>query len=93
MEPTELLLINQQLSSFKTNHFLHLFLTLFTVGFWSIIWVAVTATNCSKRNNILKAANMQTETNYAKILLTTCILFLAFIIFIGWIAGVSVGYG
>ena len=36
---------------FKTNHFLHFVLTLFT-GVWAIVWISMTFINSSKRNKI-----------------------------------------
>lgn len=56
-------------SEHKTNHILHLILTLITAGAWSFIWLIVASGTITKRNKIKKKYGLPTETNTPKILL------------------------
>ena len=47
----EILELELKKREFKTNHFLHFVLTLFT-GVWAIVWIGMTFINSSKRNKI-----------------------------------------
>ena len=38
-----------ELSEYKTNHILHLILTILTAGLWLIVWVIVASSNSTKR--------------------------------------------
>ena len=58
----------------KTNHILHLILSVVTLGFWLWGWCAVSADNCIKRNRILKEHKKPLETN------TGLILFVVFLV-------------
>lgn len=44
--------LERELSETKTNHILHLILTLITGGFWGIVWLIVAISNNSQRNNL-----------------------------------------
>ena len=46
--------IERQYSKSKTNHILHLLLSLLTMGLWSIIWVFVAIGNNSRRSKMGK---------------------------------------
>ena len=53
-----------EILSKKTNHVLHLLLSLITAGFWVPVWIMVACANCSGRNDIRKTAGLKEETNY-----------------------------
>jgi len=55
----------------KTNHILHLLLSIFTGGFWIPIWVLVACANCSGRNEIRRTAGLKEEPNYGAVMLVT----------------------
>jgi hypothetical protein len=52
-----LLLIEMQKAKFKTNHILHLLLTLVTCGLWGIVWMIVAASNATERSKLKRAEN------------------------------------
>lgn len=62
-EPTdnEKMLAYQELSTHKTSHILHFFLTLITAGFWLIAWLIISANNTGQRNAIRKKYNLPIE--------------------------------
>jgi hypothetical protein len=48
----ELVKLQGRLSDYKTNHVLHLLLTLLMFGFWIIPWILISRSNSSKRAQI-----------------------------------------
>ena len=58
----------------KTNHILHVIISVVTLGFWVWVWCAVSADNCIKRNRILKEHKKPLETN------TGLVLFVVFLV-------------
>ncbi len=47
----------------KTNHILHVILSIFTLSFWMIVWAFVAASNVKERNIIRKNYGMESESN------------------------------
>lgn len=47
----------------KTNHTLHVILTVVTFGMWIFGWCIVASNNCDKRNVILKRYNKPLDSN------------------------------
>ena len=68
-------------SEFKTNHVLHLILTLITFGLWSTIWMLVASRNIDKRNKIKAKAGLPTQTNTPKILLWINVAWIVLLLF------------
>jgi CDP-diglyceride synthetase len=68
-------------SEHRTNHVLHLILTLVTAGVWSWVWLIVASSNISKRNKIKKKFGLPTESNIPKVLLWINAIFWIFIVF------------
>ena len=68
-------------SEHKTNHVLHLILTLLTAGVWSWIWLWIASKNITTRNKIKKKVGLPTETNIPKILLVINAIGWGFIFF------------
>ena len=64
----------------KTNHILHLLLSVLTAGFWIGIWAIVSCVNCSKRNDIRKTTGLKPETNYAGVVLVGVFLMFAWLL-------------
>jgi hypothetical protein len=60
---TERLLAYQELSTLKTNHILHLLLSVLTMGLWLIPWLIVTANYNGERNKIRKKYGLPTESD------------------------------
>lgn len=58
-----------EISQKKTNHILHLLLSVISGGFWIPIWVLVACANCSGRNDIRRTAGLREEPNYAAVML------------------------
>jgi hypothetical protein len=69
-------------SEFKTNHLLHLIITLVTVGLWSWVWLWISAGNIKKRNEIKKKVGLPTELNIPNIILWINTIFVLFVIFV-----------
>ena len=69
-----------EILSKKTNHVLHLLLSLITAGFWVPVWIMVACANCSGRNDIRKTAGLKSETNYGGAILV--VVFCHFIYFL-----------
>lgn len=65
------------LTQHKTNHVLHLLLSILMIGLWVIPWVITSASNCDERNAIHKKYNKPTETNYGS---TLIILFIVLVV-------------
>ncbi len=57
-----------KISDHKTNHTLHLLLSIVTAGFWIWAWCAVAGTNCNKRNKILAEYGQESESNIGSFL-------------------------
>jgi predicted nucleic acid-binding Zn-ribbon protein len=66
---TQRMLAYQELSTHKTNHILHLLLSLFTVGFWLIPWFIVSANNTGERNKIRKKYGLPIESDVAGLII------------------------
>lgn len=49
-------------SQYKTNHVLHLLLSLLTGGLWIFVWIVVANQNGSKRNCLLRQAEGKSKT-------------------------------
>ena len=65
----------------KTNHILHVIISVVTLGFWLWVWCAVAADNCIKRNRILKEHKKPLETNIGLILF---VVFLVINVIVFW---------
>ena len=52
MTTEEMLIAQNNLNQAKTNHILHLILSIITVGLWIPIWVIITLNNNSKKTII-----------------------------------------
>lgn len=50
----------------KTNHILHVILSVVTLGFWIWGWCIAASGNCDKRNEILKEYGKPLESNTGK---------------------------
>ena len=50
----------------KTNHILHVILSVVTLGFWVWGWCIAASGNCDKRNEILKEYGKPLESNTGK---------------------------
>jgi len=61
------LLVNSELNRHKTNHILHLLLSLFG-GIWTPVWVIVTMNDTNARNVIRKKQGMELEFNIAALI-------------------------
>lgn len=69
------LLINAELSEYKTNHLLHLLLSIITMGLWLIVWVIVSISNSSERRKIKKRLGMVADKNrYAAVFFTALLV-------------------
>ena len=55
----------------KTNHILHLLMSVITGGFWISMWIMVACANCSGRNDIRRTAGLKEEPNYGATILVT----------------------
>jgi hypothetical protein len=71
---TEKMLAYMEAAKYKTNHVLHLLLSLLTVGGWTIIWFIVAADNTDKRNRIYSKHGLNKEANIGPTLLGLFIL-------------------
>jgi hypothetical protein len=67
-----------ELSEYKTNHILHLLLSVFTLSAWTLIWLIVAASNCSARNSIRENYNKPKESNEAAGLLVCMAVIILF---------------
>ena len=67
-----------EISQKKTNHILHLLLSVITAGFWVPVWIMVACANCSGRNDIRKTAGLKSETNYGGAILV--VVFCLFVV-------------
>lgn len=64
----------------KTNHILHLLLSVLSIGFWLPIWLIISASNANERNKINIQSNLPIESNtagQALIILALIIVFIA----------------
>jgi len=59
----KLKMANMEMEQHKTNHILHLLLSVFTAGIWLIFWLIVTANNTNERNKIRDKYYIQREPN------------------------------
>lgn len=59
----EQILINSELAQYKTNHILHLILTIITAGFWSFFWILSAATTIQNQNKIRKQYDIDEKVN------------------------------
>jgi hypothetical protein len=67
-----------EILSKKTNHVLHLLLSLITAGFWVPVWIMVACANCSARNDIRRTAGLKQESNDAGVVIV--LLFCLFVV-------------
>lgn len=67
-----------ELAQHKTNHVLHLLLSLITLGWWVIVWLIAYASTTSDRNKIHRKYGFPTESNVLGIVLTVIVLFISF---------------
>jgi hypothetical protein len=58
-----------ELMHYKTNHVLHLLMTVFTAGLWVCVWIFVCASNTSKRNQVRTAYGFKKESNISKFII------------------------
>lgn len=65
----ELILMNSELSQHKTNHILHLILTILTAGLWSFFWIVSSASTVQEQNKIRRRHKVQQKTNIAGVAL------------------------
>ena len=61
----ELLLDVTECQRHKTNHILHFLISVISFGGWAIIWLLITASDTSSRNDIHKKYNIPQEPNNA----------------------------
>lgn len=73
----EQILINSELAEYKTNHILHLILTIITAGIWSIIWLLSAASGMTEQNKIRRKHNAKTKINVAGITVSIWVVFVA----------------
>ena len=59
----ESILINSKLSQHRTNHILHLILTILTAGIWSFFWLLLSATTISEQNKVRKQYKLKQKFN------------------------------
>ena len=62
-EKLNLLMIDSELKEHKTNHILHLMLTIVTFGIWGYVWMLVAASGLREQNKIRKQYGMKTKFN------------------------------
>jgi len=62
-EMQERILINSELAQYKTNHVLHLILTILTVGFWSLCWIFASSSTIQKQNDVRKKYKIKQKFN------------------------------
>jgi len=62
-EMQERILINSELAQYKTNHIMHLILTILTAGIWSFFWILSSATTISEQNKIRKQYKLKQKFN------------------------------
>lgn len=60
------ILKSQLKAKYETSHILHLVLTLLTMGWWVIVWVAMTMLNANKRDLIDRRINAAVMNDLAK---------------------------
>jgi uncharacterized membrane protein (DUF106 family) len=48
----ELMKMQSKMSNYKTNHILHLLLSIITFGIWIFAWILIAQSNSSKRKRI-----------------------------------------
>ena len=75
---TDKIVALEDMKRYKTNHILHLLLSIVTMGIWVIVWLFVTADNTTKRNIIRKKHNLEQESNTARVF---ALIFLSFSIY------------
>lgn len=59
----EKMLAHLSVAEHKTNHILHLLISLFTITLWIPVWLFIATSNTSKRNKIKRDQGMPTEKN------------------------------
>ena len=47
----------------KTNHVMHLIISIVTLGAWTVVWACITADSCIRRNRIRKEYGQEKENN------------------------------
>ena len=57
------LIFDSELNAHKTNHILHLLLTIVTFGIWGYIWMLIAASGLREQNKIRKQYGMKTKFN------------------------------
>ena len=62
-EKLNLLIIDSELNNHKTNHILHLMLTIVTFGIWGYVWMLIAASGLREQNKIRKQYGMKTKFN------------------------------
>jgi len=65
---------------YKTNHILHLLLSIITVGAWTLIWTIISASNTTERNKIHRKYSTQPEGNPAALLLVGILILVVTIV-------------
>lgn len=55
------IVLQNDIDSCKTNHILHLILTVLTGGLWAFVWVLVSFSNSRKRKDSLSAQGLQSK--------------------------------
>ena len=69
----------EDMKRYKTNHILHLLLSVVTLGIWVIVWLFITSDNTTRRNIIRKEHNLEQESNAARVF---ALIFLSFSIYV-----------
>ena len=78
---SEKLLALTECNQHKTNHILHLLLSILTAGVWLIVWFIITANNTSKRNVIKKRHGLEKESNAPAVNILTILALVIFVLF------------
>jgi len=61
----QMILINSELAQHKTNHVLHLIITILSVGLWSFIWIVASASTAEEQNKIRRKYEIKEKFNLA----------------------------
>lgn len=70
----------ERLNEHRTNHILHLILTVLTFGVWSVVWTLLACGDCIERNGIRVSCGEEEEPNVAKGLLIVLICLIILVI-------------
>jgi len=73
--------VNSELDKYRTNHLLHLMLSVLTASIWGIVWIAISAGNVLERNKIRTKNKMALEGNPALYLLMIAFSMILFAVF------------